>query len=47
MLRARVLLQNSKTLTYNFSDKNVSLALEFTHKLDKLIPMHNFLMRKV
>lgn len=36
MLRARVLLQNLKTLTYNFSDKNVSLALEFTHKLDEL-----------
>ena len=36
MLRARVLLQNLKILTYNFSDKNVSLAPEFTHKLDEI-----------
>ena len=36
MLKARVTLQNLKTLSYNFPDKNVSLANEFTEKLDEL-----------
>ena len=33
MLRARVTL---KTLTYNFSDEDIQLAVEFTQKLDEL-----------
>ena len=36
MLKARVTLQNLKTLSYNFPDKNVSLSEEFTQKLDEL-----------
>lgn len=36
MLKARVTLQNLKTLSYNFPDQNVSLANEFTEKLDEL-----------
>ena len=36
MLQARVILQNLQTLSYNFPDKNVSLANEFTEQLDEL-----------
>ena len=36
MVRARVTLQNLKTLSYNFPDKDVNLAKEFTQKLDEL-----------
>ena len=36
MLRARVTLQNMKTLTYNFPDEDIQLAVEFPQKLDEL-----------
>ena len=36
MLKARVTLQNLKTLSYTFPDKDVSLAEEFTQQLDEL-----------
>ena len=36
MLKARVTLQNLKTLGYTFPDKDVCLAEEFTQQLDKL-----------
>ena len=43
MLKARVTLQNLKTLTYNFPDDNVTLAEEFTQMLDELY--HSFYSR--
>ena len=43
MLKARVTLQNLKTLTYNFPDDNVNLAEEFTQMLDELY--HSFYSR--
>ena len=43
MLKVRVTLQNLKTLSYNFPDKNVSLAEEFNQKLDELY--HSFYSR--
>ena len=36
MLKARVTLQNLKTLTYNFPDDNTNLAEEFAQRLDEL-----------
>jgi hypothetical protein len=36
MLKARVILQNLKILRYTFPDRDVSLAGEFTQKLDDL-----------
>lgn len=36
MLKARVTLQNLKTLTYNFPKANAQLAKEFTEQLDQL-----------
>jgi hypothetical protein len=36
MLKARVTLQNLKTLSYTFPDRDVSLAEEFTQQLDEL-----------
>lgn len=36
MLRARVTLQNIKTLTYNFPSTDVQLATEFTEQLEQL-----------
>ena len=41
MLQARVISQNLKTLSYNFPDKNVSLANKFTEKLDELYQSFN------
>ena len=36
MVKARITLQNLKTLTYNFPITNTALASEFTQKLDDL-----------
>ena len=38
MLRARMTLENLRTLSYNFPDQNVSLANEFTEKVNSRLP---------
>ena len=43
MLKARVTLQNLKTLTYNFPNDNVNLPEEFTQMLDEFY--HSFYSR--
>lgn len=43
MLKARVTLQNLKTLTYNFPAEDIQLAKEFTEKLDGIY--HSFYSR--
>jgi len=36
MVKARVILQNLKTLSYNFSSSDLQLAADFTQKLEEL-----------
>ena len=40
MVKARVILQNLKTLSYNFSPSDLQLAADFTQKLEE--PYHMF-----
>ena len=39
MVKARVILQNLKTLSYNFSPSDLQLAADFTQKLEELYHM--------